>query len=44
MKVKKILLCENIHQSAKENFEESGFEVDLVDYAPSEEELLKILQ
>lgn len=43
MKVKKILLCENIHISAKENFVSSGFEVDLIDYAPNEAELLKIL-
>lgn len=43
MKVKKILLCENIHQSAKENFIKEGFEVDLIDYAPSEDELLEKL-
>ena len=43
MKVKKILLCENIHESAKKSFIENGFEVDLIDYAPSEEELLKVL-
>ncbi len=43
MKVKKILLCENIHISAKENLINEGFEVDLIDYAPDEEELLEIL-
>ncbi len=39
----KILLVENIHQVAKERLEEEGFKVDLISYAPSEEELLKVL-
>ncbi len=40
MKKLKILLCENIHPLAKENLEASGFNVDLITYAPDEEELL----
>lgn len=43
MKKLKILLCENIHISAKENLEKNGFEVNLISYAPDEAELLKIL-
>lgn len=43
MKVKKILLCENIHISAKENLINQGFEVELIDYAPNEDELLEVL-
>lgn len=39
----KILLVENIHTVAKESLEEEGFKVDMLSYAPSEEELLKIL-
>lgn len=39
----KILLLENIHPVAKEKLEEEGFKVDLISYAPSEEELLKTL-
>lgn len=39
----KILLCENIHPSAKENLERNGFDVNLISYAPDEEELIKIL-
>lgn len=39
----KILLCENIHISAKENLEKSGFEVELITHAPDEKELLEIL-
>lgn len=38
-----ILLVENIHPVAKEKLEEEGFKVDLISYAPSEEELLKTL-
>ena len=43
MNALKILLVENIHQVAKEKLMEEGFEVDLLSYAPSEEELLKTL-
>ncbi len=39
----KILLVENIHPVAKEKLEQEGFRVDLIPYAPSEEELLKTL-
>lgn len=39
----KILLVENIHTVAKETLITEGFNVDLISYAPSEEELLKIL-
>lgn len=37
-----ILLVENIHPVAKEYLEENGFHVDLLSYAPSEEELVKL--
>jgi D-3-phosphoglycerate dehydrogenase len=43
MKKLKILLCENIHPQAKENLIKSGFEVELITYAPDEKELLEIL-
>lgn len=43
MNALKILLVENIHPVAKEKLMEEGFEVDLISYAPSEEELLKTL-
>jgi len=39
----KILLVENIHKVAIKNLEEEGFDVDLLDYAPSKEELINIL-
>jgi len=39
----KILLVENIHTVAKERLEEEGFKVDLLSYAPSEDELLNLL-
>lgn len=39
----KILLVENIHPVAKERLEEEGFKVDLLSYAPSEDELLNLL-
>ncbi|MFS4458001.1 phosphoglycerate dehydrogenase [Bdellovibrio sp. HCB2-146] len=39
----KILLVENIHPVAKERLIEEGFQVDLISYAPSEEELLATL-
>lgn len=39
----KILLVENIHSVAKERLIEEGFQVDLISYAPSEEELLATL-
>jgi len=39
----KILLCENIHLSAKVDLERNGFEVNLITYAPDEDELIKIL-
>lgn len=39
----KILLVENIHTVAKERLEEEGFKVDLISYAPTEAELLKML-
>lgn len=43
MKKLKVLLCENIHPQAKENLESNGFDVELITYAPSEDELLDIL-
>lgn len=43
MKKLKILLCENIHESAKTNLEASGFEVTLISHAPDEKELIEIL-
>ncbi|WII73336.1 phosphoglycerate dehydrogenase [Bdellovibrio sp. 22V] len=43
MSALRILLVENIHTVAKEKLEEEGFKVDLLSYAPSEEELLKVL-
>jgi D-3-phosphoglycerate dehydrogenase len=39
----KILLVENIHPVAKERLLEEGYQVDTLSYAPSEEELLKLL-
>lgn len=39
----KILLVENIHPVAKETLISEGFKVELISYAPSEEELLKTL-
>lgn len=39
----KILLVENINPIAKTNLEKEGFVVDMLSYAPSEEELLKLL-
>lgn len=39
----KILLVESIHPVAKEKLEEEGFKVDLLAYAPSEDELLKLV-
>jgi len=38
-----ILLVENIHPIAKEFLENDGYHVDLLSYAPSEEELIKLL-
>lgn len=43
MKTLKILLVENIHPVAKETLISEGFNVELISYAPSEEELLKTL-
>lgn len=43
MKVKKILLCENIHESAVKSLKDRGFDVTLIDYAPNEQELIEIL-
>lgn len=43
MRALRILLVENIHSVAKENLLSQGFQVDLISYAPSEEELLKTL-
>lgn len=40
----KILLVENIHTIAKTRLEEEGFEVDLISYAPAEEELITLLK
>lgn len=40
----KILLVENIHSIAKTRLEEEGYEVDLISYAPSEEELITLLK
>ncbi|MCM2349227.1 MAG: phosphoglycerate dehydrogenase [Bacteriovoracaceae bacterium] len=39
----RILLVENIHPIAKEFLENDGFQVDLLSYAPSEDELIKLL-
>lgn len=39
----KILLVENIHPVAQETLISEGFKVELISYAPSEEELLKTL-
>ena len=38
-----ILLVENIHPVAKEYLEDNGLKVDLLTYAPSEEEFIKLL-
>lgn len=38
-----ILLVENIHPIAKEYLEENGLKVDLLTYAPSEEEFIKLV-
>lgn len=39
----RILLVENIHSVAKDLLEQEGFQVDLLTYAPGEEELMKLL-
>ncbi len=39
----RILLVENIHPVAKERLESEGYQVDLLAYAPSEEELIALL-
>lgn len=39
----RILLLENIHKIAQEKLQEEGFDVDLLSYAPDEDELMKIL-
>lgn len=39
----RILLVENIHPIAKEILEGEGYKVDLLSYAPGEEELIKLL-
>lgn len=39
----KILLTENIHTVAKAKLEEEGFSIDLISYAPSENELIELL-
>jgi D-3-phosphoglycerate dehydrogenase / 2-oxoglutarate reductase len=39
----RILLVENIHPVAKELLEKEGYQVDLLTYAPGEEELIKLL-
>jgi D-3-phosphoglycerate dehydrogenase len=38
-----VLLVENIHPIAKSELELAGFEVDLLTYAPDEDELIKLL-
>ncbi len=43
MKDSKILLVENIHPVAKEFLENDGFQIDILSYAPSEDELIKLL-
>lgn len=43
MSALRILLVENIHPVAKEALLDEGFKVDMLSYAPSEEELLKTL-
>lgn len=40
----KVLLLENISQVAVQNLKEAGHEVDLLDYAPAKEELIKTLR
>lgn len=39
----RVLLVENIHPVAKDELEKAGYEVELLSYAPSEEELIKLL-
>lgn len=39
----RILLVENIHSIAKEFLEQDGYHVDLLNHAPSEEELIKLI-
>ena len=39
----RILLVENIHPVAKERLEAEGYQVDLLNHAPSEDELIKLL-
>jgi D-3-phosphoglycerate dehydrogenase len=39
----RILLVENIHAVAKEMLEQEGYQVDLLTYAPPEEELIKLV-
>lgn len=39
----RILLVENIHPVAKEMLEQEGYKVDLLSYAPGEDELIKLL-
>lgn len=39
----RILLVENIHPVAKEMLEKEGYKVDLLTYAPGEDELIKLL-
>ncbi len=43
MSALKVLLVENIHPKSKEILVAEGFQVDLISYAPSEEELLRTL-
>ena len=40
----KILLLENISHIAKENLEAQGFEVELLSYAPAQDELINLLK
>ncbi|MFL5784743.1 MAG: phosphoglycerate dehydrogenase, partial [Bacteriovoracaceae bacterium] len=39
----RILLVENIHHVAKEMLEQEGYQVDLLTYAPPEDELIKLV-
>ena len=39
----RILLVENIHPVAKELLEAEGYKIDMLSYAPGEEELMKLL-
>ena len=39
----RVLLVENIHPIAKAELEQAGYEVDLLTYAPDENELISLI-